>query len=144
MRIDGSWLVNADGLLRPVLYGEVRAADGSWVEAHFLVDTGADCTALNEDVLRRLNLPSVPLAGQIRGVGGAAAAVRVETRIRFQAQDGTPMNLEGGIAAVTDPDTLELSVLGSDVLHLFAVIADRPQDVVCLLRAPHRYEITSA
>ena len=30
MRIDGQWLVCDDGVVRPVISGEIRTADGSW------------------------------------------------------------------------------------------------------------------
>jgi len=42
---------------------------------------------------------------------------------------------------ITDPASLDMSVLGRDILNLFAVIVDRPQDVVCLLTQDHVYEI---
>ena len=42
MRLDGQWLVCDDGVVRPVISGEIRAADGSWEKSEFLVDTGAD------------------------------------------------------------------------------------------------------
>ena len=35
MRIDGQWLVCDDGVRRPVISGEIRAADGSWRKASF-------------------------------------------------------------------------------------------------------------
>jgi len=34
-----------------------------------------------------------------------------------------------------------MSVLGRDILDLFAVIVDRPGDVVCLVGQRHRYQI---
>jgi hypothetical protein len=34
-----------------------------------------------------------------------------------------------------------MSVLGGDITGLFAVIVDRPGDVVCLLGQRHRYTI---
>ena len=42
MLISGSWLVCEDDVLRPVLQGKVLAANGDWIPAPFLVDTGAD------------------------------------------------------------------------------------------------------
>ena len=54
MRIDGRWLVCDDGVRRPVISGEIRAADGSWEKSEFLVDTGADRTVFSAATLARL------------------------------------------------------------------------------------------
>jgi hypothetical protein len=44
-------------------------------------------------------------------------------------------------AAVTELEALDISVLGRDITGLFAVIVDRPHDVVCLVGHQHRYTI---
>jgi hypothetical protein len=36
-----------------------------------------------------------------------------------------------------------MSVLGRDITNFFALIVDRPQEVVCLLGQGHRYLIIS-
>lgn len=54
MFIPGMWLLCDDGVVRPVIAGEVRAGDGSWVQTPFLVDTAADRTALSADILEAL------------------------------------------------------------------------------------------
>lgn len=36
-----------------------------------------------------------------------------------------------------------MSVLGRDITNLFALIIDRPQDIVCMIAHLHRYSITS-
>jgi hypothetical protein len=36
-----------------------------------------------------------------------------------------------------------MSVLGRDILNLFALIVDRPQETVCLLGQRHRYAIVA-
>jgi hypothetical protein len=46
MRIDGEWALFDDGVIRPIVFGEISAADGSWIKCPFLVDTGADRTVL--------------------------------------------------------------------------------------------------
>jgi hypothetical protein len=35
-----------------------------------------------------------------------------------------------------------MSVLGRDISNLFALIVDRPRDLVCLLGSGHHYSIT--
>jgi hypothetical protein len=48
---------------------------------------------------------------------------------------------KGRFAAFTDPKALDMSVLGRDITNLFAVIVDRPQDLVCLLGQRQHYRI---
>jgi hypothetical protein len=83
MRIDGEWLLCDDGWVRPVIHTRVEAADGAWIRATFLVDTGADCTAISAEVLDLLNLPPVEGVAQIGGIGGAADSVIVQTRLQL-------------------------------------------------------------
>ena len=51
------------------------------------------------------------------------------------------MTFRGQFTAVTDPETLDMSVLGRNITSLFAVIVDRPGDVVCLIGQRHRYVV---
>lgn len=51
MRIDGEWYQCDDGIVRPVVRGEIRNANGNWEPAPFLVDTGADCTVFSAAIL---------------------------------------------------------------------------------------------
>jgi len=66
----------------------------------------------------------------------------VETQIEIQRDDGGIAAFRGQFAALTDPEALDMSVLGRDISNLFAVIVDRPGDVICLLGQQHRYVIT--
>jgi hypothetical protein len=141
MIIEGSWRVCDDGVLRPIFPAEVRASDGSWLEARFLADTGADRTVLSESVLRALNVPPVGGTGHVAGVGGQTATVAIDTAIRMRREDRTRVTFNGRFLAVTDPAALDMSVLGRDITNLFALITDRPGDVVCLLGGAHRYQI---
>jgi hypothetical protein len=90
------------------------------------------------DVLR---LPTSASHDELSGVGGAAASVSVETQVQFIREDNTPVSFRGQFAAFTDPEAFDISVLGRDISNLFAVIVDRPGDVVCLLGQRHRYNI---
>jgi len=121
----------------------VRAADGSQVKVWFLADTGADRTVFSADVLRELNVQSTAPTLQLEGVGGQAASVVVDTTIEMDRDDGVPVHFHGRFAAVTAPGMLDMSVLGREITNLFAVIVDRPGDVVCLLGAGHHYEVVS-
>jgi hypothetical protein len=69
-------------------------------------------------------------------------SVVVETQIRFsREEEGHKVVFHGQYAAVTEIDALETSVLGRDIIGLFALIVDRPGDVVCLIGQRHRYTI---
>jgi hypothetical protein len=51
MLIRGLWSLCDDGIIRPVIEGEVLAADGSWLPVEFLADVGADRTVFNFAVI---------------------------------------------------------------------------------------------
>ncbi len=140
MRIDGQWRVCDDGIVRPVISGEVLSASGSWVPVPFLVDTGADCSVLSADIVLSLGLtggPAIPLGG----VGGQASSVLLDIQLRMATADGGLARFKAKLAGVNDPAALDMSVLGRDITNLFALIVDRPQEVVCLLGQNHFYEI---
>jgi hypothetical protein len=140
MRINGQWLLCDDAVMRPVIQGKILTGDGSWQEAEFLVDTAADWTAFSF-VLTALALDPVEVGGTLGGVGGAAQAVTVETRIEFLDERDSPIAFRGRFAAFTDPNALDMSVLGGDVINLFALIVDRPNEVVCMLGQAHHYQV---
>jgi predicted aspartyl protease len=131
-----------DGVVRPVFRGRMTAADGSSVQVDFLADTGADCTVLSAEVLTNLGLPSVPAPQHLSGAGGVAATVLVDTAIHLSRAGGGDAVFRGRFSAFTVPAALDMSVLGRDIMNLFALIVDRPRDLVCLLGAGHQYSIT--
>ena len=141
MRIDGEWLCCEDGIVRPVIRGDILAADGDWKAAEFLVDTGADRTVLSAPLLAKLNLAAIDTREDISGLGGAADSVIVETQIQFEREGGRQAIFRGHYAAVTEVTALDISVLGRDVMDLFTVIVDKPSDVVCMIGQRHRYTI---
>jgi Aspartyl protease len=142
MRFDGSWRLCDDGIIRPVFSAAVRAVDGAWVPAIFLADTAADRTVLSEDLFRALGLPAQSSIEHLGGVGGVAPYVLVATAIRLHRETAATVLFSGQFAAFTDPAALDTSVLGRDITNLFALIVDRPQDLVCLLGQGHRYTIS--
>lgn len=144
MHINGEWRQCDDGIVRPMIRGEILGGDGSWQPAEFLVDTGADCTVISAATLVALNLRSVGMPGRLGGLGGAAGSVLIETQVRLERASGAPVVFNGQFAAVTELEALDICVLGRDVTGMFAVIVDQPGKVVCLLRERHRYAIEEA
>jgi hypothetical protein len=141
MLLQGHWPLCDDGMLRPIFRGEIQARDGSYLQIEFLADIGADRTVLCADILRKLGLPTRSAQTQLAGVGGQAATVLVSTAISLRRDDGGSAVFRGEFAACTELEALDMSVLGRDVTNLFAVIVDRPEDVVCLLGPGHQYFI---
>ena len=68
------WHLADDGVLHQVVIGEVLAADGAWVMALFLLDTGADRTVFSADTLAAVGLAAAP--GWNRSVAWAAPSIR--------------------------------------------------------------------
>jgi hypothetical protein len=97
------------------------------------------------DRLRGRSYRSAKTSGaRLEGVGGSATSVVVETQIRMAQETGQTVLFKGHFAAFTDPAALDISVLGRDISNMFALIVDRPQDVVCLLGRGHQYKIFQA
>lgn len=120
------------------------AADGKPVETLFLVDTGADRTVFTSGVLEEIGLNAEQSDERIRGVGGMVNIVQVTAEIRMRRDGGDRASFTSHFWAVTDSSSLDLSVLGRDILGLFAVIVDRPGDTVCLVNQRHRYSIVAS
>lgn len=70
MRINGEWLLCEDGVVRPVIRGEILASDGSWQRAEFLVDIGADRTVFSAPILSALRLQPRITEERIGGLVG--------------------------------------------------------------------------
>jgi hypothetical protein len=142
MRINGEWHLCDDGIVRPIVRGEILTGTGVWQAAEFLVDTGADRTAFSAPVLTALRLQPVVSPHRLSGVGGMAEAVFVETHIRLSREGGGKVTFRGQYAAVTELEALDICVLGRGIIRLFAVIIDQPGEIICLLREGHQYTIS--
>src|SRR5262245_9385537 len=141
MLINGLWYLCDDGVVRPVIRAQVQRPDGSWHEAPFLADTGGDVTVLSAEVLKALGGPPPEASLRIAGVGGQSDATTVKTPIRLATDGGGWATLQGSWTAALSEEALDMSVLGRDILDIFALIVDRPRDVVCLLGQKHHYKI---
>ena len=133
MLICGQWLLCDDGVRRPIFRVEIESSTGSWIEAPFLVDMGADRTVFSAAIAAVLGLSPAQASHQLLGVGGISASILLSTTIRFATDSGTKIVFRGDFAAFTSLEALDMSVLGRDILNLFAVIVDRPQETVWLV-----------
>ena len=130
-----------DGVVRPIVRGEVLVGDGSWERIEFLVDTGADRTVFSAATLAKLSLQHLTAQEGISGLGGEADSVIVETQIRLTRENFGKVVFRGQYAAVTELESLDIDVLGRDITGLLTVIVDLPHGVVCMLGQRHRYSI---
>jgi predicted aspartyl protease len=137
MRIDGRWHPCDDGGVRPVIWGEIQTSSNSWVKAPFLVDTGADRTVFNLDVVRLLRFAAIEDPDKLCGIGGTVTSVIVQTQIRFTNDENGKATFNGQFAAIMNAESLDMSVLGRDILDLFAVLVDRPGDLVTMFGQQH-------
>jgi hypothetical protein len=142
MQIWGEWYHCSDEVQRPVLKAEVRGTDGSWVERLFLVDTGADRTVFDAALLTHLRVQAASSGERLSGLGGDAESVSVETEMRIRDEAGAAVLFRGRFAGVTDPEALDISILGRDITDLFTVVVDRSGDRVVLVRPPHSCLLT--
>ena len=141
MLCQGEWLLCDDGIVRPIMWARILGGDAVWRRFKFLLDTGADRTVISASVLEALNLQCVQPKDRIGGIGGLANSVDVTTQIRLARDDGAWVTLRGTYAACLDHEVLDISVLGRDILNLFAVIVNRAADGVMLLHGADRYSI---
>ncbi len=105
------------------------------------MDSGADRTVFSADILEALQLQPLASPAQLAGVGGVSPSVGMQTQIVFFREDGSRVTFRGQFAAFTEVAALDMSVLGRDITNLFAVIIDRPGDVVRLVGQGHRYRV---
>jgi len=141
MEIKGEWQFCEDGIVRPVVLGLIQKSNGEWISARLLIDTGADRTVLSASSLSELGFVTRESEEVISGLGGETDAVVIQTSLQLFRETGAPVTFHSHFTAVTDPTALDLSVLGRDILDFFALIVDRPGNIVCLLSQRHRYEI---
>ena len=141
MRFDGEWLQCDDGIVRPVLRAEILTESGHWRAFELLVDTGADRTVISANVLESLNLETTAERDRIGGIGGLVDSVSVHTQIRLSRDDSQKVTFRGEYVACMGHEALDMSVLGRDILGMFALIVDCRADVISIIGGQHQYTI---
>jgi hypothetical protein len=138
MRIEGRWLLGSDGVERPVLDGRLAMPGGSQLALSLLIDTGADSTVLAPDVAQRLAgvAQPTPTSATAVGIGGAIPMHELAADLLLPASSGQRARIHGPLPILLALGSLELSVVGRDVLDQFTLIYARPQGVILLLTPP--------
>ncbi len=106
-----------------------------------LVDTGADRTVICAHVFDSLGLEPIETSERIGGVGGEVDSVIIRTQIRLSRDDGQKAIFRSDYSACTESTMLDMSVLGRDILDMFALLVDRSSDVVAIFGGKHSYSI---
>jgi len=145
MQINGEWYLCDDGVIRPTIVADVCLANETTLTVRFLIDTAADRTVFNADLLPLLQPLGVeaPTDEALTGVGGVAAHILVQTAVLLTGDDGRLVRVRGRFAVFTEPESADMPVWGRDVLDNFAVIVGRPDNRILLLAPPHRYRIAT-
>lgn len=143
MLIAGEWKLRDDGVMRPIVRARVLGSDGSHVAEDFLIDSGADRTALSATLLARLPLlaENAQPGFSLSGIGGTSAFVSVTTVLEFIRDDGGLARVRGEFAGFTNPTATDLSILGRDVLDHFDLIISRQRGAIRLIAPRHQYRI---
>lgn len=141
MRFDGRWKECNDGTVRPLLAAGILTERGEWRRFWMLVDTGADRSVLSADVWSALGNTAQEATVQLGGIGGIVDATRLHTTLRLQRNDGQFVTFRIELAVCLDERVLDMSVLGRDIIDMFALVADRESDVLTLLGGNHSYSI---
>jgi hypothetical protein len=145
MVIAGKWRTFDDGISRPVV--SVNALGSlSWRRDDFLVDSGADRTVFCNEFFKELQLPGMapPEEIQLEGIGGRSEYVVLSTTLEFTTTIDSTARVTGPYSAFLDPEAMDISVLGRDVLANFDVIISRRRNEVLLLAGQHRYSVDIA
>ena len=145
MQIHGDWLRRAGLPVLPLIEIYVRRADGSFTLDLFLIDSGADRTIFSGSLFQSLGISAMGSASgsTLFGIGGQFQPVDVATELEFRKTAAVPHRIAGQFAAATDPNAIDISILGRDVLDQFDVILSNRRDEILLLNDPHGYTIHS-
>lgn len=143
MQIVGEWFLFSDGVTRPIVTAKMVAAAGKTIGVRFLIDSGADCTALNAATLAQLGLPHQKSTSgtHVRGLTGESDYVTISSTIEFKRDDGGAARVRGDFVGLTAPDASDLCVLGRDVTNNFDLILSRRRNDALLLATTHKYQV---
>jgi Aspartyl protease len=141
MRIEGRWLPGTDGIERPVLDGYLTVPGGYQLALSLLIDTGADNTVLAPDIAQRLASVTQPMPTSATAVGisGAMPMYALAVDLLLSTSSGQRARIHGPLPILLTPGSLDLSVIGRDVLDQFTLIYGRLQGVIFLLTPPDTF-----
>ena len=95
----------------------------------------SDQTVLSANVAELLDSSLAITSDKIGGVGGQTDVDIFRTQLRFARENDGKVVFRGDFAACYDPEMLDMSVLGRDILDLNAAQAQRSASVETGLQA---------
>lgn len=134
---------NWNNPLAPFVKASIRTANEKWIDVSFLIDLGADGTYLPSEYAKKLGiqLDEARMENDVTGVGGQ----RVEyipfiTQLKFESNGGwRTINLSIGV--FTQEESLDIPVLGRDVMNFFTLLCDLKANLVWLIDDSDRMKL---
>ncbi|MBM3241476.1 hypothetical protein FJZ31_34780 [Candidatus Poribacteria bacterium] len=134
---------NWNNPLAPFVEASVRAADEKWIDMFFLIDLGADGTYLPSKYMKELGiqLEEARIENDVTGVGGQ----RVEyipfiTQLKFES-NGDLRIFDLSIGVFTQEESLDIPILGRDVMNFFTLLCDLKANLVWLIDEADRMKL---
>jgi len=134
---------NWNNPLAPFVEASVLAADGEWIDVFFLIDLGADGTYLPSKYMKELGiqLDEAKTEDDVTGVGGRKVEyIPFITQLRFERNDNR-RTLDLSIGVFTQEESLDIPVLGRDVMNFFTLLCDLKANLVWLIDETDRIKI---
>jgi len=129
--------------LAPFVEASIRVADGKWVKVFFLIDLGADGTYLPSEYLKKLGLQldEAKSEDNVTGVGGQKVKyVPFMTQLRFRSNI-VRRTFDIEIGVFTQEESLDIPVLGRDVMNFFTLLCDLKANLVWLIDEADRINL---
>lgn len=145
MRIEGRWIAGSDGIERPVFEGFVAGLGGILLPVALLIDTGADLTVLAPSVAEQLAgvVEPTPTVTRASGVGGTQQLHELAVDLLLPTTTGQRARIRGPLPILLASGSLELSVIGRNLLDQFSLIYSRPEGTLALLTPPDSFTLQS-
>lgn len=134
---------NDGDIFRPYIIANILTPKGNWITVDFLIDTGADETFLDYNLIKRLQLKTegIDVKDDVGGIGGSGIPYfQIDSSLKLVSTSGTKI-FKGKINVFLDAHASEVPLLGRDVLDNFIVIFDKKRNSVLFLDEDEKYNI---
>jgi hypothetical protein len=129
--------------LAPFVKASIRTANEKWINVSFLIDLGADGTYLPSEYAKKLGiqLDEAKTEDDVTGVGGQRAEyIPFITQLRFN-RNGDEKIFDIEIGVFTQEESLDIPVLGRDIMNFFSLLCDVKANLVWLIDEMDRIKL---